>query len=165
MMTSKQIARTFTSCAKHQKELSKSANHSWMLPKKPWSCLHLDHAINFMGTNWLVLVDTYSKYPGIHTVSSTSTKEIMNIQKQEFAHFGYPHTLVMDNATPFISDEFQEWCRERGTTQLSGALYHLATKGSCWTSDVVIQPITTKASAKFQKLPRKNSWFSTDGRH
>ena len=26
----------------------------WMLPEKPWSRLHLDHAINFVGTNVMV---------------------------------------------------------------------------------------------------------------
>ena len=68
------LVRTCTSCAEHQNKPPKSANHPWMLPEKPWSRLHLDHAINFMGTNWLVLVDAYSKYPCIHATSSTSTK-------------------------------------------------------------------------------------------
>jgi len=34
-----------------------------MLPEKPWSRLHIDHAINFLGFNWLVVTDAYTKYP------------------------------------------------------------------------------------------------------
>ena len=95
--------------------------------RKTWSRLHLDHAINFMGTNWLVLIDAYSKYPCIHPVSSTSSKATTELLEQDFAHFGYPHTIVTDNATSFVSEEFQAWCKERGITHLTGAPYHPAT--------------------------------------
>ena len=101
-----------------------------MLPEKPWSRIHIDHAINFMGSNWLVVVDAYSKYPCIHQTSSTSTKTTTMLLEEDFAHFGYPHAIVSDNATSFMSDEFQAWCRERGIVHLTGAPYHPATNGA-----------------------------------
>ena len=58
----------------YQNRPPKQANHPWMLPEKPWSRIHLDHAINFLGSNWLVVVDSYSKYPCIHPSSSVSSK-------------------------------------------------------------------------------------------
>ncbi len=119
-----------TSCAEHQRLPQKYASHPWMLPEKPWSRLHLDHAINFMGSNWLVMIDAYSKYPSIHRTSSTSTKATTDLLEEEFAHFGYPHTIVTDNATSFTSEEFQSWCRERGIIHLTGAPYHPATNGA-----------------------------------
>ena len=87
----------------------------------------MDHAINFLGRNWLVLVDAYSKYPCIHPTTSTSSKSTTAILEQEFAHFGYPHTLVTDNATTFMSQEFQAWSKQRGIVHLTGAPYHPAT--------------------------------------
>ena len=119
-----------STCAEHHNMPAKAPNHPWMVPEKPWSRLHLDHAINFMGTNWLVLIDAYSKYPCIHPVSSTSTKATTELLEQDFAHFGYPHTVVTDNATSFVSEEFQAWCKERGITHLTGAQYHPATNGA-----------------------------------
>ena len=77
-----------------------------MLPEKPWSQLHMDHAINFMGSNWLVLTDAYSRYQCIHLTQSVSNKTTTDLLEQDFAHFGYPHTLVTDNATTFTSEEF-----------------------------------------------------------
>ena len=124
------LCRTCTTCAEHQNKPTKPPNHPWMLPEKPWSRLHVDHAINFMGTNWLVLVDAYSKYPCIHPTGSTSTKATTDLLEEDFAHFGYPHTIVTDNATTFLSEEFQAWCRERGITHLTGAPYHPATNGA-----------------------------------
>ena len=62
------------SCGQFQNKPDKPSIHPWMMPEKPWSRLHLDHAINFLGRNWLVLVDAYSKYPCIHPTTSTSSK-------------------------------------------------------------------------------------------
>ena len=47
-----QVCRTCTACAEQQNKPPKPANHPWMLPETPWSRLHVDHAIQFMGTNW-----------------------------------------------------------------------------------------------------------------
>ena len=52
-----ELFRTCTACAEHQNHPSKPANHPWMLPDKPWSLVHVNHAVNFMGTNWLVMID------------------------------------------------------------------------------------------------------------
>ncbi|CAM1324577.1 Uncharacterised protein g8711 [Pycnogonum litorale] len=122
--------RTCSACAEHQNKPPKPANHPWMLPEKPWSRVHVDHAINFLGYNWLVIVDAYSKYPCIHPTSSTSTKATTDFLEVSFAHFGNPHTLVTDNATTFLSEEFQAWCRKRRIIHLTGAPYHPATNGA-----------------------------------
>ena len=123
-------SRRCISCGEHQNKPSKLPVHPWMLPEKPWSRLHIDHAINFMGKNWLVLTDAYSKYPCIHPSTSTSTRATLDLLEEDFAHFGYPHTLVTDNATSFTSEEFKEWCKDRGITHLTGAPYHPATNGA-----------------------------------
>ena len=55
-----------------------------------------------------------------------------HLLEQDFAHFGYPHTLVTDNAPTFTSEEFQEFLRERGILwedEMRGASYHPATNG------------------------------------
>ena len=57
--------RGCVSCAEHQNIPQKPANHPWMLPEKPWNRIHVDHAISFMGNNWLIVTDAYSKYPCI----------------------------------------------------------------------------------------------------
>ena len=101
-----------------------------MLPERPWSRLHLDHAINFMGTNWLIMIDALSKYPCIHPTSSVSAKSTIDLLEEDFAQFGYPHALVTDNYSSFISQEFLEWCNSQGIVLLKGAPYHPATNGA-----------------------------------
>ena len=111
-------------CAEHQTKPAKPANHPWMLPEKWWSRIHVDHVVNFLGTNWLVLLDGDSKYPCIHPTISTSTIATTDLLEQDFAHFGYPHTIISDNATTFCSEDFR----------------HDVGKGALFTSQV--HPIT-----------------------
>ena len=141
-----------TSCGQFQNKPDKPSIHPWMMPEKPWSRLHLDHAINFLGRNWLVLVDAYSKYPCIHPTTSTSSNSTTAILEQEFAHFGYPHTLVTDNATTFMSQEFQAWCKQRGIVHLTGAPYHPATNGA---AERLIQSF--KQALRKSSLPPKEA--------
>ena len=56
-----------------------------------------------MGKNWLIIVDAYSKYPCIYSTGSVSTAATMELLEDTFAHFGYPHSLVTDNAANFKS--------------------------------------------------------------
>ena len=145
-------SRRCSSCGEHQNKPSKPPVHPWMLPEKPWSRVHLDHAINFMGTNWLVITDAYTKYPCIHPTSSTSSRATLDLLEEDFAHFGYPHTLVTDNATTFTSEEFQSWCKERGITHLTGAPYHPATNGA---AERLVQ--TFKQALRKSSLPPKRA--------
>lgn len=127
-----------------------------MLPEKPWSRIHIDHAIDFMVSNrlinWLIVTDAYSKYPRIHTTSSTSTKATIQLLEEDFAHFGYPHAIVSDNATSFSSQEFKNWCNERGIVHLTGAPCHPATNGA---AERLVQ--TFKRSLKRSKKPAKEA--------
>ena len=122
--------RNCTACAEHQNNSPKTANHPWIMPEKPWSRIHIDHAINFMGKNWLIMVDAYSEYPCIRPTTSVDTKATTDLLEEEFAHFGFPLAIVSDNATTFKSDEFQEWCASRGIIHLTGAPYYPATNGA-----------------------------------
>ena len=123
------LCRQCSTFAGHQSEPSKAAVHLWMLPEKPWSRLHIDHAINFLGFNWLVVTDAYTKYHCVHATQSVSAKSTIKLLQEDFARFAFPHTVVTDCAATFKSDEFQEFCKENGIVHLTGAPYHPATNG------------------------------------
>ena len=144
------VFRACQACAEHQNLPSKPLFHPWMFPEKPWSRLHVDHAINFLGSNWLLLTDAYSNYPCIHQTSPTSSKATIELLEQDFAHFGYPHTLVSDNSSSFTSEEFQEWSKARGIVNLTGPPYHPATNGA---AERLVQ--TFKKSMLKSTLPLK----------
>ena len=141
-------ARHCPTCNEHQRLPPKQPVHPWIPPEEPWIRVHIDHAINFKGHNWLVMVDAYSKYPCIHMMSSITTKATIRKLEEDFSHFGYPHAIVSDNATCFSSAEFKTWCAERGIEHLHGAPYHPETNGA---AERLVQ--TFKQSVKKSSLP------------
>jgi len=60
-------------------------------------------------------------------MQSVSAKSTIKLLQDDFAHFGFSHTVVTDSAAAFKSDEFQKFCEENGNVHLTGAPYHLAT--------------------------------------
>ena len=46
--------------------------HPWEWPSKPWSRLDLDFAGPFLGHNYLVLVDSHSKWMDVQLMTSTN---------------------------------------------------------------------------------------------
>ena len=142
------MCRECQECAEHQNLPEKPLTHPWSVPERPWSRIHIDHAVNFLGRHWLVVTDAYSKYPCIHSTASISSRKTIDLLEQDFAHFGYPDALVSDNAACFMSDEFQSWCANRGILHLSGAPYHPATNGA---AERLIQ--TFKKSMRKSQLP------------
>ena len=140
--------RGYVFFVEHQNKPPKPANHPWMMPEKPLSRIHIGHAINVMGYNWLIVTDAYSKYPCIDQTSSTSTQATTTVLEEDFAHFGNPHTIVSDNATTFSFADFQLWCHHRGIKHLTVAPYHSATNGA---TERMVQSF--KQSLKRPKLP------------
>ena len=145
------VGRRCTMCAEHQNSPHKAPPHPWILPEKPWSRLHIDHAVSFMGHHWLVVTDSYSKHPCIHCTSSLSSKATIALLEEDFSHFGYPHSIVSDNAQTFASDEFQQFCNDRDIVHLTGAPYHPATNGA---AERLIQTFK-KALRKSDKPPKE----------
>jgi len=95
------LGRQCSTCAEHQSEPSKAAVHPWILPEKPWGRFHIDHTINFLGCNLLVVTDAYTYNPCIHATQSVPAKSTIKLLQENFAHFGFPYTFVTDCAATF----------------------------------------------------------------
>ena len=103
--------------------------HPWKWPTRPWARLHLDYAGPFLGKMFLVLIDAHSKWiEAICTPSATSDVVIQGLRTL-FAQFGLPETIVTDNGSCFVSEEFETFLKENGVMHIMSAPYHSATNG------------------------------------
>ena len=107
------LCRKCTSCGQFQNKPDKPSIHPWMMPEKPWSRLHLDHAINFLGRNWLVLVDAYSKYPCIHPTTSMSQEFQAWCKQRGIVHLtGAPYHPATNGAAERLIQSFKQALRK-----------------------------------------------------
>ncbi|KAI0982745.1 hypothetical protein GJ496_000607 [Pomphorhynchus laevis] len=108
------VSKDCTECRENLNRPAKALVHQWIVPSKHWKRIHIDHAINFLGRNWLVMIVAFSRYPCVHIVPNTSTAQTIRILDDEFSRFWYLEYIVSDNATSFTSQELKSFCASRG---------------------------------------------------
>ena len=123
-----------------------------MLTKKPWSRLHIDNGL----ASWVTIDQCWWMCsPGTNVSTSLALpppKASTESLEEHYTHFGYPHTLVTDNVTMFMSQELQAWFKARDFIHLTEAPYHSSTNG---VAEWLVQ--TFKKSLRKSKLPLKEA--------
>lgn len=84
------------------------------LPKSAW----VEVAIDFMGPlpsgeYLLVIVDYYSRYKELEVMTKITARETITRLDKIFTRLGYPKLITLDNGRQFISQEFEEYCKNR----------------------------------------------------
>ena len=116
-------------CCLIQNNPKKVVTHFWEKPKEAWHRIHIDYAGPLLGTNFLIIVDAYTKWFEAIPTSSTTSKATINILRDIFSRFGLPVCVVSDNGRQFKSHEILEFFKSNGITCKFTAPYHPATNG------------------------------------
>ncbi|CAE1241146.1 unnamed protein product [Acanthosepion pharaonis] len=80
------------------------------IPVRPWQIVATD-IFNLNRHNYLLIVDSYSKYSFIRKLREFSSKEVTDLTKQIFAEQGVPERLISDNGPHFSSQHFKEFAK------------------------------------------------------
>ena len=59
------------------------------------------------GQHYLLLVDYFSRYPGVIRLTSTTSASVISAMKSVFARHGIPSTIVSDNGPQYDSAEMK----------------------------------------------------------
>ena len=100
--------------------------HPW---KWPWARLHVDFAGPFQGKYFLVSIDAHSKWIEAVCTSTTSSSAVIEELRTLFAKFGLPESIVSDNGSCFVSEEFKSFLKRNGIKHTTSEPYHPATNG------------------------------------
>nr|XP_049463733.1 uncharacterized protein K02A2.6-like [Anopheles coluzzii] len=121
--------KTCHPCQAAAKSPAHSAPVPWPRAAGPWQRLHVDFAGPLDGDYYLIVVDSFSKWPEIIRTSNVTAKATIAMLRSLFARFGIPKTLVSDNGTQFTSEEFGLFCDRNGIEHITTAPYHPQSNG------------------------------------
>ena len=82
----------------------------WPKTDQPWSRIHVDFAGPMKDIYYLIVVDSYRKWPEVHRCKRPTTGLAITFLRELFAQFGVVDCLVSDNRTQFTSSDFKELC-------------------------------------------------------
>ena len=124
-----QLVKQCEICQTHRPSPPQSVIHPWECPSAPWIRVHVDHAGPFLGKNFLLLVDAYSRWIEVHIVDSTSAESTIKTLRQIFSIHGLPQQLVSDNGPAFISQDFKQFMNKNGIRHSLTSPYHPRSNG------------------------------------
>uniref|UniRef100_A0A915ED24 Integrase catalytic domain-containing protein n=1 Tax=Ditylenchus dipsaci TaxID=166011 RepID=A0A915ED24_9BILA len=77
----------------------KSSNQSYSKPladrRRPWKRIHIDFAGPFKGRMFLIVVYSFTRWPEIFEMNSTSAQSTVECLQKVFDRFGYPKSCIM----------------------------------------------------------------------
>ena len=82
----------------------------WPKTEQPWSRIHVDFAGPLEDFYYLIVVDSYSKWPEVLRCRRPTTGTTIGFLHELFARFGVVDCVVCDNGSQFTSVEFKEFC-------------------------------------------------------
>ena len=78
------------------------------IPDSPWQELAADY-FKHKSKDYLLIANTFSKYPFIYKVHSKTTDSIIHCLQDLFSQFGKPQCFFSDNGPPFSSEPFSQF--------------------------------------------------------
>ena len=123
----------------------------WPKTDRPWTQLHIDYAGPLNGHYFLVVVDSFTKWPEVFKCKHPTSTSTIDALRLLFSRFGVPKTIVSDNGTQFTSKEFEEFCKALSIEHLTIAIYHPRSNG-----------LAERFVDTFKRALKKNQGMDTD---
>ncbi|XP_049863170.1 uncharacterized protein K02A2.6-like isoform X1 [Schistocerca gregaria] len=113
-------------CAGNQSTRKFSA---WPKSLSSWQHVHTDFAGPFRNIRWLIVVDSYSKFPIAVPMNSAMSHSTVQALFSIFCLEDLPEAIVSDNGPQFTSNKSETFCECNGIQHLTSAPFHSQTNG------------------------------------
>ena len=100
------LVKSCKSCGLAAKSLIHSSPISWPKTDAPWQRVHIDYAEPIDGVYFLLVIDSFSKWPEIISTSSISATATVTMLRGLCVRFCMPNTIVSDTGRQFTSAFF-----------------------------------------------------------
>ena len=131
----------------------------WQLAERPWQRIYIDFMEPFLQQMFLIVIDSFSKWPEVIVMKSTTAKKTIDELRCLFSRWGIPEQIVSDNSPQFKCDEFKQFLSKNGITHLTTAPYLPAANGQAETFVQTIKKALTAVKGESESVQSKLSWF------
>ncbi|UYV84379.1 K02A2.6-like [Cordylochernes scorpioides] len=102
-----EIARVCRECNINKHTLKQESVHRWESAPTPWYRIHLDFAGPSMNKMFLIVIDSFPKWPEVIIMNSTTAGNTIRVLRDLFSRYGIPDQVVTDNGPEFVSEEIK----------------------------------------------------------
>ena len=90
------------------------------IPTKPWEICATD-LFELDKETYIIIADYFSKFFEVKEISSSSSKTVINILKENFSRYGIPVILKSDNGPAYSSCEFRDFAYSYGFEHITSS--------------------------------------------
>ena len=124
----KTFISTCDACRTYERDNQKETLQPHELPDRPWEKIGAD-LFELNGKHYLITVDYFSNYWEIDRLHNQTSKMVIKKLKGQFARYGIPSTIITDNGTQFVSEEFIRFQKEWDFDHMTISPRHSQTNG------------------------------------
>lgn len=122
------FVKSCSACSGIQGAPKKSEISNWNPSNYPFERVHIDF-FHFIGREFLIMVDSYSKWIEISEMAKTNATKVIEKLRNWFSVWGIPSIVVSDNGPPFSSGAFIEFCESNNIKVMKSPPYHPQSNG------------------------------------
>ena len=101
----------------------------WPQTNSPWTRVHIDFVGPINGVTYLIVTDSYSKWPEVISWTSATTTAKIAALRRIFSQHGLPEIVVSDNGTQFPFTQFNDFCQQHCIKHIFPLPYHPHSNG------------------------------------
>jgi len=98
------------------------------LPRYPWERVAAD-LFQLKGKSYLLVVDYFSRYVEVQTMTSTTAASIVTALKAIFSCHGIPAIFMSDNGPQFVAQEMKEFAELYGFEHITSSPHYPRSNG------------------------------------
>ena len=133
-------------CQRHRPQEPRQPLQSTPAPERPWQHLGADY-FSFNGSEYLVIVDYYTKMPFVRKMSPSqcNSARMIAVLKELFAEHGIPEVIRTDNGPQFGSHLFAEFTKGWNIDHTQSSPRNPRSNGQAESAVKIVKGLLTRA--------------------
>ena len=146
-----QLVEACATCQRHRPQEPRQPLKPTPPPERPWQHLGADFMM-FDGSEYLVIVDYYSKMPIVRKMptSQCNSAKTITVLKELFAEHGIPEEIRSDNGPQFASHLFAEFTKDWNIKQSTSSPRNPRSNGQAESAVKIVKGLLTHAKCSGQ---------------